>query len=170
MSDDFEDILGEDGVAEESEGAPEVAAAGDDKRVRDLMSKWQKAEARARKAEQALSSSQVSDTSGQDPWLAAARESVIDRVYASDPRYEKYGIERNFFAATQPDVVFGAARELSALLDGVEARARESVASEAGYTPEIGGAASNAPRIDVNALNDDDFETLVRKVKSGQRP
>jgi len=160
------------GLLDDEEETESVVAPGspDDKRVSDLMSKWQKAEARAKKAEATLASAGGTTVSNHDPdpWLVAARDSVIDSVYEKDPRFARYGIGRDFFITADPSVTKGAAAELSALLDGIEARAREDAAQGVGYVPELGSGGGTRAPIDFENMKSEDFEALVAKVKSGR--
>ena len=169
MTDDLENLF-EDG--EDTAPAAPAVPAPEDKRVSDLMSKWQKAEARAKKLEEQVAAQGRSPapaaSSGVDPWLLAARDAVIDKVYEADPRYERYGIRRDFFVATDPSVTKGAAAELSALLDGIEARAREDAAAGVGYVPELGGGSASREPIDFDTMKKEDFEALVAKAKMGR--
>lgn len=159
MTDDLESVF--------EEGSEiEAQAPVDDKRVNDLMSKWQKAEARARKAEAALVGGSDTASAG-DPWVAAARDLVIDQVYGSDPRYGKYGIQRDFFAGGDPSMIKAASKELSALLDGIEASAVEKARAEVGYVPELGGGPVRE-KVDFDAMTSEQFEALIAKAKSGR--
>ena len=175
MSEQDFDLEDEEGTESAETSAPPPVDKSE-KRINDLMSKWQKAEARAVAAEARLSvvesppdDDEEEEASPSEPsgWLRVARENAISQVYKADPRFERYGITQEFFDGADPDSLRDVASELSALINTVEARMRDDMRAEYGFVPELGGApVSERPR-DFARMPADEFEALIRAGKSG---
>lgn len=155
---------------------PDSGSENDSKRIDDLMSKWQKAEARARKAEAQLKAPKADggDADGDpkprreiDEWMAVAREFTVDQIYRSDPRFERYGIERSRLAGMTPDEIRANAETLTKLVDAIETRARNDALLEHGITPDSAGGGVDTKLANVASMPDDEFEQLVARAKAG---
>lgn len=164
-------------------GAPPAGQDGQDgskdsKRISDLMSKWQKAEARAKAAEGKLTGSAAPAGAGDGnapptvaemppevrAWLETAKDAARERVYNADPRFAKYGIDEALIDGETPDAMRAAAGRVKALIDGIETKARNDALAEFGLTPATAGGGS--PKLgDVAAMSDKEFEALVAKAK-----
>lgn len=176
--------LGDDGDAGSSDsgdgsGAPPAsgdAPAGKDesKRINDLMSKWQAAEARAEAAERKLKTGdgQAKPRKGEIPpevqaWMTAAKDAARDRYYNSDPRFAQYELEPSLFDGETPDDMASNAKRFKSLIDSIEAKARDRVLREHGVNPDL-SSGRPVPDLDIGAMSDADFEKLVAGVKSSR--
>lgn len=157
MNDDLEDgvegtLDGDAGSQADGSqsGSPSdgTSASDSDKRYNDLMSKWQKAEARAKKLEEAMKSSDGStqapkagSTDVVDPklkaWLEEAAADVADRAYRSDPRFEQYGISASEFRGESPEEIRNKVKQTRELIDKMETRIRNAILAEHGLAPEV---------------------------------
>ena len=158
-SDDDGDVDG----SEESSGAePEQ---GEGKRINDLMSKWQKAESRAKKAEEERDALQQKGDGAPDPkmWVELMREQARDTVYASDPRLARYGIEPSAIDGDTPQAMQASLSTLKGLIDRIETDASNRTLKKHGLTADVKGKA--AERGPVIPESDEDFEKLVEKIR-----
>jgi len=158
-------------------GAPE--GSKDSKRINDLMSKWQKAEARAKQAEAALKVSGAA--SGGQPaagaegaakpaevpaelrrWIDAAKVGERDRLFKTDPRFETYGVDRFVIEGDTPEQMGETVGRLSALIDKIETVVRNDTLATHGLTPAAGGGgADKGPNF--ATMSDKEFETFLAK-------
>jgi hypothetical protein len=152
-------------------------SANESKRVDDLMSKWQKAEERAKRAEAALAKSKDGSAptgerrskppEGVDEWMSVAREFAVDQVYRSEPRFERYGIERSRLSGSTPQEIRENAETLTKLVDAIETRARNDALLEHGITPDSAGGGVSTKLANVASMPEDEFEALVAQAKAG---
>lgn len=153
----------------------------DSKRINDLMSRAQKAEARAEKAEKTLkaagSKSSDADAGNAAPpavippeiaqWLETAKDAARERIYNADTRFAKYGLDLALVDGEKPDEMRSAASRLSATIDVIESKVRNEVLVEHGLTPAAAGG-STAPKMgDIATMSDEEFEKLVRRGSQG---
>lgn len=188
--DEFEDLMGQaapegdedtssdeeapvegDAEAEGSEESEDTEAdPATEKRVNDLMSKWQKAEERNKKLEAQLKAAATPDGTpdpSSDPkvWVQYMREQARDQIYASDPRFAQYGIEPSAIEGETPDSMRASATRWGTIMDKIESDASSKSLKKAGLTAAAqGGAATKGPVI---PESDEDFEALVQKAKDG---
>lgn len=140
---------------------------GDAKRVNDLMSKWQKAEARNKKLEQRLAALEAkgSTDTGVDPqqWVQVMRQTARDQIYSSEPRLARYGIEPEAIEGDTPASMQASLTNLRNLIDRIETDASNRTLKKAGLTASAkGSAAQRGPEI---PDSDEDFEKLVAQAK-----
>ena len=166
--DQDQDELGDEGAAEGSEesndGEPE---AEDQKRVNDLMSKWQKAEAKNQKLEERLAALEAkgNEETGPDPnqWVQLMRQTARDQIYGSEPRLARYGIEPDAIEGDTPAAMQASLTNLRNLIDRIETDASNRTLKRAGLTADSRNTATQrGPKI---PESDDDFEKLVAQVK-----
>ena len=142
------------------------ANEGDAKRVNDLMSKWQKAEARNQKLEQrlaALEAKGTEDTADPQEWVGLMRQTARDQVYSSEPRLARYGIEPDAIEGDTPAAMQASLTNLRNLIDRIETDASNRTLKKAGLTANAkGSAAKRGPEI---PDGDEDFEQLVAQAK-----
>lgn len=186
MPENDDDLFGLDGddSGESATGSDESALPADegsapddprDKRIKDLMSKWQKAEARARRAEAAASGPKSGEASrdaapAEAPslpaeaaaWVTAAREMAVDRIFESDPRFAEYGISKDDLDGATPDQVRASAERYRRLIDGLEGRVRNKVLAEHGFAPEL-GTESRAPKKSYADMTAEEFEAEIAR-------
>lgn len=165
QDDNIEDDAG-DGSAEDDAASKAPKKSGD-KRVDDLMSKWQAAEARASKAEKALkarSAGEGNAAGANDPavqaLIADLRESNLDAVYASFPELSEFGIERSLIEGANRTEMRENAESLVALIKNVSTKARNKALADAGVDAELSGA-SRKPPVDFGQMSDEDFVKLL---------
>jgi len=149
-----------------------------DKRINDLMGKWQAAEARSNtlksQLEQVVRSggdTRAKPVQGGLPpevqaWLTAVRDAEIDRVYGSDPRFESYGIDRGDLVGESPDEIRASADRYKKLLDQIETKAKNEVQRQFGIIPDMGGS-RRGPQKDLSSLNSADFLKELDGLKRG---
>lgn len=182
IDDDLED--GVDGGADDGatgsqtdgdqSGSPSdsTSASDSDKRYNDLMSKWQKAEARAKKLQSVIDGKDSgTQTSGapasvkDDPklkaWLDEAAADVAERAYRSDPRFEQYGISASEFRGESPDEIRNKVKQTRDLIEKMETRIRNAVLSEHGLSPEVGSTRS-APQKPFDQMSSKEFNDYLK--------
>lgn len=175
LDDDQRDDLieDEDEGAEESdedtESTESEAPKGEAKRIADLMSKAQKEEARANKAEAALkavrgeSGLSGSNDPGTKALMAELREASLDAVFGEYPELRDYGIDRALIEGTTRAEMRGSADALVALIKNVSTKARNKALAEAGVKPEP--TAARRPNKSVNDMSDDEFLKMLDGIK-----
>lgn len=177
-----------DGLEEDTDTGDDGADAGSDdgdaddapppkesKRVSDLTSKWQKAEARAKKAEAALAKSrkqpasddQADDARGAEAqeWIEAQREFARERAFTSDARLAEYGLTSEDITGDTPGAMRDGVKRYVALIDAIETKVRNRVLADHGLTPDTPGGGKEE-RLDFASMSDEDFEKQVRRAKS----
>lgn len=147
-----------------SEGEPKPDDKSD-KRISDLQSKADAAEARANKAEKALTALNKGTGSGSnDPAQAALmqelREASLDAVFGDHPELKKYGINRSLVEGSTRAEMREAAASLVGLIKSVETKARNAVLAEHGIKAEPAGATREKPQ-DYGSMKDEDFLKLL---------
>lgn len=181
----FSDLDGDAGGDDSGSttGGDDAASAppkDESKRINDLMSRAQKAEARADKAEKALEASAAKDqgqrSEGQAPakdgdadptreeWISAQREFLRERALNSDARFEEYGIGLDDLTGDTPAEIKASVKRFQTLIDAVETKARTRLLQEYGLNPEIAGQAMD-PKVDIDGMSESDFNKLVDKAR-----
>ena len=151
LSDDDEDLDSDE--SEKDDGAAEADAetgakppeSSGDKRLRDLQSRADKAEAKANKLQKQLEQVQsgASAQSESDPsvppevrmWLDAAQDRLRDQLYAGDARFAEFGFPASLIQGKTPVAMRESAKELSGLMDTLETKVRDKVLREHGIQP-----------------------------------
>lgn len=182
-SENLEDVLdsdGEDGAGADSSGVkpptePDQKAPEDskDKRISDLMSKWQSAEAKAAKLEKASKAAEgkgVKDQSALSPevqqWIELARGQARDQVYASDSRFSDFGLDRNSIVGDSPAELAESAKKMSSLFDQIETKMRESILKKHGLSPELKPSPRDSKAKSFGDMTSEEFEKELAKAKS----
>lgn len=171
------DVENLDGDATEGDNPPddtnEEAAAAEDKRIRDLQSRADKAEARANKAEAALAKSVTRDGNKgeskdpeRDALLVELREASLDSVYGEYPELRRYGIDRNLVEGRTRAEMRESATSLVALVKSVATKAKNDALKEAGLSAEPVGGTRQPPK-DYASMSDEDFEKELARARSG---
>ena len=149
-----------------TDDAQEGAKPEGDKRIRDLQSQKDKAEARANKAEAALAKAlnagegaakEGSKDPERDALLVELRESSLDAVFGEYAELKSYGIDRNLIEGRTRAEMRESATALVALIKSVATRERNRVLKESGITPEPAGSTRTPPK-DWGSMSDEDFE------------
>lgn len=172
---DFDETEGDEETEEQS--SEETRPKGDeaaDKRIRDLQSKADKAEARANQLEKLLAKASgpgEGDTQGSnDPDRAALlqelRDASLDAVYAEFAELKDYGIDRSLIDGRTRSEMREAAAQLVGLIKGVETKVRNRVLRENGIKAEPAGSTRSQPK-NWSEMSKEDFEKELERVKSG---
>lgn len=166
-------------TGDESETPPEADAGevGGDKRIRDLQSKADKAEARANKAEAALAKSlkpgegdaKGSNDPEREALLLELRDASLDTVYGEFAELKEYGIDQALIEGQTRAEMRESASTLVALIKGVETKARNRALRDAGVKAEPVGATRQAPK-NYAAMSDEDIEKEISRARSGGDP
>jgi hypothetical protein len=148
---------------EETEETTEPA--GSEKRIRDLQSKADAAEARANKAEAALKAkAQGGSGDGVDPatkaLMSELREASLDAVFGEYPALRDYGIDRSLIEGTTRAEMREAATSLVALIKSVETKARNKALADAGIKAEPAGSTRSKP-VDYANMSEEAFLKLL---------
>ena len=172
---DEEEETEDESTEESGEESTEESKAAESKRIRDLQSKADKAEARANKAEAALAKAGKRDEGkpaegSQDPELAATRaelrEASLDAVYAEFEQLKSYGIDRSLIEGSTRAEMREAATQLVGLIKSVETKARNRTLKEHGIVAEPAGATRTPPK-SYDEMSAEDFEKEITRAKSG---
>lgn len=186
---DDETDSGSDAGSDESDDASDDAPPADkkgtgkrtnwEKRVNDLMSKWQSAEAEKRrlKAELAELRGQAGTSNGGnasqgapqvDPatneFLELAREQARSSLFNSDPRLAQYGFEVTAIEGDSAKEMQASLKRLQGVLDKVEGSARQSVMKEFGLTPEVTFGGRDKGGYDPLTASDDEVLKMADRV------
>jgi len=156
MTDDFlstEDEEDEENSEDESKQTDDAASGSEDsdksteaKRIRDLQSKADKAEARANKAEKALAkastvSAKDKTTGGDVPpevaeWLKNTQQTFREDLFAEDPRFKEFKLDPALIQGETPSELRESQKALIEFVDKMEGQIRDSVLVEHGFKPE----------------------------------
>lgn len=188
LMDDLED-LGDDssdsGDSGSSNSAPPKSDAGEksssDKRVNDLMGKWQAEQARANRLQTELEAakgtaksaggSQGNSAGGADPAVSEfqdfVREDARRRLFDSDPRFASYGMDSSAITGSTLAEMKESVKRSKALLDGMETRVRGKVLEEHGLDPEV-TAGGREPSMGIGEMSDSDFAKFLQERDSGR--
>jgi hypothetical protein len=178
--DDLEDNEGEPGSDDGDAGvdappAGDKPGAAESKRVSDLTSKWQKAEARAQKAEKLLAAKAATQGDADkapeapapsDMWVEAQREVYAERLLDRYPRLTEYGLDIEDITGQTPAEMKASVKRHIDRINAIETKARTNLLIEHGLSPEVPGGGTTRG-VDVAAMADADFEKLVQRTKAG---
>lgn len=151
------------GSEESTSGASD---GGEAKRVNDLMSKWQRAEAQNEKLQKRLDALEAKGTTKSDApndWVEVVRSTARDQIYGSDPRLKTYGIKPEAIDGNTPAEMRASFEGLKSLVDRIETDASNAALKKAGLTAsQTGGTAEKVRDV---PDSDEDFEKLVQATK-----
>lgn len=167
-----------DGDSGSDNSAPPEKASADkgsgDKRVNDLMGKWQAEQARANKLEQELAAARgqqpapkpdggkPADGASSDAaeFIEFAREDARRRLFESEPKLAAAGLEMSAIAGSTLGEMKESLKRQKALVEGMESRVRSSVLREHGLDPEVvAGAHDRVPGL--AEMSDADFAKFL---------
>lgn len=136
-----------------------------DKRIKDLQSKADAAEARANKAEKALAALGKGDKAGSnDPAQAALmqelREASLDAVFGEFADLKKYGIDRSLIEGSTRAEMRESATAIVGLVKAIATKVRNETLSEHGLKAEPAGA-TRKPPVDYASMSDEEFAKLL---------
>ena len=151
-----------------------TSASDSDKRYNDLMSKWQKAEARAKKLEEAIKGKEngtqapanglsIKDDPKLKAWLDEAAADVAERAYRSDPRFEQYGISASEFRGESPEQIRAKVKQTRDLIDKMETRIRNELLAEHGLSPDV-GSTRPAPTKSFDQMSSKEFADYMKSL------
>jgi hypothetical protein len=169
---ELEPDASESDAGETSEDAPQGKPEGSEaesKRISDLMSKWQKADAEnARlKAELAKAAKPKTPTNRSEPqgdeFMEFAREHARNTLFASDPRLAKYGVDVNAIQGDTPAEMRASLEQQRKLIDSLESRIRNEVLAEHGLDAEVASGSGSKGLPDIGAMSDEEFNKLMER-------
>lgn len=174
QDDQLEDDGGqEDAPSGSDNSAPpkdESAPKDEGKRVNDLMSKWQQAEARARKAEAALAArdgTQADEPQGDttndrvNEFEVFARENARQTLYGSNPLFAQAGLEVDDIAGETLAEMRASAKKHLKILQGMEGRLRNKILAEHGLDPEVATGAGTESVPSFSSMSDEEFAKFM---------
>lgn len=193
MDEDEKDLLDED--LDESEESDESSDSGSDDsappsdddskdegekgRINDLMSKWQKAEARAKKAEAALKARSKPDSQDEgaadggkpegNEFLDFQRQAVREQLFNADPRFKEVGLTVEAITGDTLAEMKASAKAQLALIASIETRARNKVLREHGLEPEVSTGAATEKATNFGEMSQEEFEKFLQKRDSQLR-
>lgn len=161
---------GEQSLESEKPKGDEVA----DKRIRDLQSKADKAEARANQLEKLLAKAAdpgEGDAKGSnDPdrqaLLQELRDASLDAVFGEFAELKDYGIDRSLIEGKTRAEMRESAAQLVGLIKGVETKVRNRILREHGIKAEPAGTTRSAPK-NWSDMSREEFEKEMERVKAG---
>lgn len=193
MTDEFDTYFDDDeeDASDEEESKSPDAAGGDkgseseskedvEKRIRDLQSKADKAEARANKLQKQLEAQGKSKNAATDDegtegvvppevrkWLDAAKERTLDQTFKSDGRFQKYKVDPAFIQADSPDALKERAKALAKMLSEIETQVRNEVLVEHGFSPQPATSERSEPK-NYATMSSEEFNKIAdRALNSG---
>lgn len=162
---------GSDNSAPPADAKPEDNS---EKRINDLMSMAQKAEARAAKAEAALKAAQSGEqapkdkdvagakpASGGDDFVEFARENARNTLFGSDPRLAEYGLTAESIGGETVAEMRASLAAQKKLIDGIESAARNKILREHGLDPEVSTGAATEGAKDFAAMSNEEFKKFL---------
>lgn len=180
--DDSSDSESEDKDTKPTSDAADASAKDsedvkDDKRIRDLQSKADKAEARANKLQKELDeavskAAKVSDADEQEvppqvrDWLLAAQERAQKGLYEQDQRFKDYQVPEAFITGDSPSKMKENAEALSNLVTQIEGQVRNKVLVEHGFAPEPATSERQDPK-NYGNMSSEDFNKEFDKALGG---
>lgn len=172
--DDADDDGADDADGDDGDSDPK-ADPKVDKRISDLQSKADKAEARANKLEAQLQkalggSDKGGEQESKDPERAALmqelREASLDAVWGEFPELKTYGIDRALVTGATRAEMRESATGLVALINSVATKAKNQTLREHGIKAEPAGATRQPPK-DYRSMKPEDFEKEIARAKGG---
>lgn len=182
--DDLEDDSASDGDSRSDNSAPSNHAAADkgssDKRVDDLMAKWQSEQSRANKLQKELEVTrgakpadgpQDKSADGGDPasaeFIDFVRDDARRRIFESEPRLGTYGLDQSAITGSTLDEMKASLKRQIALVDGMETRVRADVLAQHGLNPEVTSGSREKP-YGFADMSNEEFEKFLRSRDSSQ--
>lgn len=152
-------------------GSDSKTEANSEKRIRDLMSRAQKAEAEVAKLRKPAETKDSADGGSTakaeaDELREFLRENVRQQLFEREPRLAQYGIEATAIEGTTVTEMTASFERQRKLIGAIETRARSVVLEEHGLDPDVGGGSAEAP-VDFNAMPKTEFDALVERAKRG---
>lgn len=178
LTDDLEGNESEETIEETTEETTESSEESNEsepkldaktlKRLSDLQSKADKAEARANKLEKALADAGKGSGSGtNDPATEALmqelREASLDAVYGEFPELKKFSIDRSLIEGSTRAAMRESATSIVALVKNVSTQARNETLAEHGIKAEPAGATRSKPQ-DYASMSDEEFDKLLNSI------
>jgi hypothetical protein len=151
----------------------------DNKRINDLMSKWQSSEAEVKRLKTELArrdgtqdpekrgdgDRKKSGSSVADEFLEYSRQMVRSQLYESDPRLKAYGIEQDAIVGNTPAEMRESFKAQLKLIERIETRARNAALIDHGISPEIVGSSGDSKPVDFDKMSSEDFAKYYENVK-----
>jgi hypothetical protein len=181
LEDDDEDVEDTEDESEETDDAASADKGSEEsssaKRIRELQSKADKAEARANKLEKQLSKAQSSSArvdkgdGGAVPpevkeWLSSVEGRLRDSLYAEDPRFSQYKLDPELITGGTPAEMQDSQKQLREFVDKMESEIRNAVLVEHGFRPEPKASPRSAP-VNYATMTSEEFAKIEAEALSG---
>lgn len=139
------------------------------KRIRDLQSAKDKAEAELKRLKRELASGKDRREKRElDPevqqWMEVAKDTTRQRLFEADPRLKDSGLTAAAITGDTPDEMRRSARALTKMLDKVETRTRNRLLQEHGIEPSQSDA-GRPPARDYASMSKEEFERIVAEAR-----
>jgi hypothetical protein len=184
--DELEDQLDAGGDNEDADSGSDNSAppkdeskpVGESKRINDLMSNFNREQARANAAEaklKALESGQAGDagdtsnSSDADEFREFARENARTTLFNSDPRLAEYGLAPDDIAGTTLTEMRASMKKHLKLVDGIEGRARNRILAEHGLDPDVATGQGTEKPVSFSTMSDKEFNDFIAERDSRPR-
>mgnify|MGYP001188962454 CR=1 FL=1 len=164
------DLGGGSGSDNSAPPTKDATPKGDDKRVSDLMGKWQAEQAKNAKltselaALQAAGNASPKDASADGgtaakaaEFIEFARENARKQLFDGDARLSEYGLNKDAIAGSTLDEMKASFRAQIALIDGIESRARNKVLVEHGLDADVATGEGSEKPLNIAAMSDEEF-------------
>lgn len=154
---------------------------GEGKRISDLMSNWQKAEARATKAETALAArdggaaAQGDDQQGDatnariSEYEEFARANARSTLFGSDPQLAEAGLVVDDIAGSTLAEMRASMQKHQQVIGGIEGRLRNKILSEHGLDPEVATGQGTEKPVSFSTMTDKQFNDYLAERDSRPR-
>jgi len=177
--DELDDDLDLDGEDDELDSGSDNSAppdenespTGEDKRVNDLMGKWQKEQAENAKLRAEIDAFKAPDKpakrdapqgnvadDGSAEFVQFTRETARNALFGSVPKLAQYGLKSDDIAGSTLDEMKASLKASMKLVEGIETRARNQVLAEHGLDPEVSTGASSEKTPDFSKMSDKEFD------------
>lgn len=158
----------------------EGSDGADEKRVNDLMSKWQSEQAKANRLQKELDSLKAKAPSaskaknaradsGADEFVQFARESARTQLFNSDPRLAAYGLSASSIAGDSLDEMKASVKAQLDLISAIETKTRNQILAEHGLEPSVASGEASGEVPNFLSMSDKDFEAFLNQRDSKLR-
>lgn len=160
--------------SDEEDDAPSAEAASakieSDKRVADLMSKWQKSDAENAKLKAQITKSNTknssedssTDTAQANEFMDFAREHARNTLYATDPRLAKYKIPVESVSGSTPDEMRRSLEAQVKVVAAMETQIRRDIMIEHGIDAEV-VSGKGGSELNIAQLSEKEFAALIER-------
>lgn len=177
-----EESTGTDETDEEEDEAEGEAPKPEDnsaKRIKDLQSAKDRAEAEANRLRKQLEGKAPAKGPKDDgknegdvppefrQWLTAAQERVREGFYASEPRFKEYGVDPALITGNTPEEMKASATQLKKFVSRMESNIRNKVLREHGIAAVAPSGTPAGSKKTYKEMTAEEFERAVQAALNG---